>query len=57
MEKNKMEKISLKTEEEVIPHLKDILAECSNGGDLQQIEHNVFEIATHLGIKSEELSN
>ncbi len=42
---------------EVIPHLKDILRECSNGGDLQQIEHDVFEIATHLGIETEELSN
>ena len=42
------------TKEEVKKHLKDILDECENffgGKETGQIEHNVFEIAEHLGIK------
>lgn len=45
---------------DIIPHLKDILDECQNffgGKETGQIEHNVFEIAEHLGIKIEDLEN
>ena len=39
-------------------HLRDILDECKNffgGRETGQIEHNVFEIAEHLGIEIEDL--
>ena len=44
-----------KQKDEVNMHLKDILSECkSNKVDIAQIEHNVFEIANHLGIDTGE---
>ena len=39
----------------IIEHLKDILDECNNGIDIEQIKHNVYEIAEHLDINIEEL--
>lgn len=48
--------ITKKQKEEVKLHLQDILDECKNffnGKETGQIEHNVFEIAEHLGIKLE----
>ena len=40
----------------ILEHLKDILNECNSGVDVKQIEHNVYEIMEHLGIKISELS-
>jgi len=42
---------------EIELHLRDILDDCKNffkGKETGQIEHNVFEIAQHLGINLEE---
>lgn len=46
-------------ENQILSHLRDILNECKQLDklDLAQIEHNVFEIAEHLGVKSEVLKN
>ena len=41
-----------KEKEEIILHLKDILNECNSGKiDINQVKHNVFEIAEHLEIE------
>ncbi len=54
-----MEQTQIK--KEVKLHLEDILRECKgrkglNFEFLKQIEHNVFEIAEHIGIKAEDLT-
>jgi hypothetical protein len=44
--------ITNKEKEEVKLHLNDIINECScKRHDIKQIEHNVCEIAEHLGIE------
>jgi len=65
MSDEQYEKALEKSIDETIPHLKDILRECriekdTDGywkGDLEQIKHNVFEIAKHLGINTKELNS
>lgn len=48
--RGQMPDLEFEDREDIKPHLKDILSECNSKTDIEQIRHNVFEIAEHLGI-------